>query len=138
MKSFSQGWIRLTVSWPTGSSGEANLAFFGGKYLAHVNGTEAYFLDQESNTVGIFDLNGVTSGAMKPKRSCFVGASFTSDFAVDNKTSLIVIAKADSMVLMRPDDCQILNVVGLWPVRIGTPPTPPNGAAQSRFMHGHP
>lgn len=126
--SFSPGSIRLTVSSPAGPSSGAYISFAGSDNLGRSNQGEAYFLDQETNTVRVFDLREVHGpGPAKPKRSCFVGASFASDFAVYNKNGL-VIAKPNSMVLMRPSNCQIIRVVGLWPNRAGSVPSHPKSA----------
>lgn len=113
--SFSPGLIRVTISAPTGGSGSALMMFLGnGINTATANGSEIYNLDQGAGMVHVFDTPAVSGAIVKPKRSCFIGASLASSMAFDNENGVVVVAKSNFIMLMRPDNCQIVRVIGLW------------------------
>jgi hypothetical protein len=118
-ENFSPGSIKVTISGPSGSTTQHNIMFIGNTNTARMLGSQVYNLDQGAEMVHVFELPAgsvtkSTSGTLPLIRSCFLGASLANAMAVDDKTGLIVVTKSNFMILMRPGDCKIINVIGSW------------------------
>jgi hypothetical protein len=82
-------------------------------------GNECFSLDQGVGVVWVADcpahgpaFHGKEVTIMA-KRGCSVGASLAYGLAVDNTTGLIVVTKSVGVILMRKDDCVIIQVLPL-------------------------
>jgi hypothetical protein len=123
---YSPGWVRVTVSTRDHST-SGNMAFLGNTNAAARLGSECFYLDQGNAMVWVFDCGVATRNpgtVLVPRRGCFVGASFAGGIAADDKTGLIVIAKQYGILVMRPENCETVNVIGL--------PTTPASAARGQ------
>jgi hypothetical protein len=116
---FSPGFIKISVSTTSGANSSAYAIFDNGQNLGRQAGTRFVFLDQEAGMVRVYNVPKA-SGLFKPTRSCFVGSSLANSIAADNVTGIVVISKSGAIVELRPNTCQIVQVIGLWPNNTST------------------
>jgi hypothetical protein len=113
--SFSPGWIRIRVISKMGASNPIFPAFAGrGNILAEI-GSQCFILDQAASVVHVRDCPASNSPVHvrdgRSDHACFLGASHANGFAVDKTTGLIVVTKSTGVLIVRPKDCRILQVV---------------------------
>lgn len=113
--SYSPGWIDISISTNKGMSNLSTMAFLGNTNTLVLAESHCFNLDQGASVVWDIDCDPrhslIQNKVITAARGCFIGASLANGIAWDDKTKLVLLAKPNGILIMRMEDCAILQLV---------------------------